>query len=60
MESLSQRKSSDSHYVEEVLPKNILWVRIAGAVVVIDKNYVSFIADTLREDAESLRLSKLA
>ena len=53
-------KCKEYSLVEEFLPKNVLWVRIKGCSVVIDANYVTLIAQTLKEEAEALELLDMA
>ena len=53
-------KCKEYSFVEELLPKNVLWVRIKGCSVVIDSNYVTLIAQTLKEEAEELELLDMA
>ena len=53
-------KCKEYSFVEEFLPKNVLWVRIKGCSVVIDSNYVTLIAQTLKEEAEALELLEMA
>ena len=60
MGSSGRVKCSEFSFVEEVLPKNVLWVRIKGCSVVIDENYVTLIAQTLKEEAKELELLEMA
>ena len=55
-----RKKCIEYSFVEELLPKNVLWVRIKGCSVVIDPNYVTLIAQTLKEEAEALELLEMA
>ena len=60
MANPGRTKCIEYSFVEEFLPKNVLWVRIKGCSVVIDANYVTLIAQTLKEEAEALELLEMA
>ena len=53
-------KITTRNYLEENMPKNVLWVRIKGAAIIIDKNYVNLIAQTLLDETKLVELADLA
>ena len=60
MGNRGRSKCNEYSFVEEFMPKNVLWVKIKGCSVVIDSNYVTLIAQTLKEEAEALELLEMA
>lgn len=55
----SKRTADRQPYVEENLPKNVLWVQVKG-IAIIDKKYVELISQTITEELESVKLADLA